>query len=353
VFKPSYKITDKIANDLSKIAELRTEILGSPIAPKLEFNLKREAVLDNTHSSTAIEGNKLTLEQVGDLAKGKDVAGTKKDKKEVLNYLAVLESIPEYAKHEKMNEKLILDIHKGITKGTLEQEADAGVYRDRQVFIGKTVFNGTTFKQEVVYTPPTAEEVPFLMDDWLAWINSEEVKNIHPVLYAGIGHYEFVRIHPFIDGNGRTTRMLVSLLLYKRGFDAKRIFHLDDYYNRDRKAYYSALGSVDKELRDLTNWLEYFTEGVRASLEELKKYLADVLGIIKKRPAGEDIELSSRQMGIIKYVHEKGKITNRELQEMLHVSHETAHKEFVKLLDLEILSQKGAGRGAYYELVDD
>ncbi len=83
-------------------------------------------------------------------------------------------------------------------------------------------------------------------------MNSEEARELDPLIEAGIVHYEFVRIHPFVDGNGRVTRILVTLILYLRGFDTKRFFCLDDYYDSDRQSYYRALQSIDQKTLDLT-----------------------------------------------------------------------------------------------------
>lgn len=102
------------------------------------------------------------------------------------------------------------------------------------------------------------------------WLNSDTAKELDSVIEAGIAHYEFVRIHPFVDGNERTARVLATLILYLRGFDAKQFFCLDDYYDSNRQAYYRALQSVNQETLDLTIWLEYFVEGVNISIETVK-----------------------------------------------------------------------------------
>lgn len=95
MFKPNFYYTNKIVNDLTQIAAARELILNSPFIPKLEVSLRREAIIKSAHSSTAIEGNRLSLEQVSDLAEGREVMATRKDKQEVLNYLSVLENIDE------------------------------------------------------------------------------------------------------------------------------------------------------------------------------------------------------------------------------------------------------------------
>lgn len=115
------------------------------------------------------------------------------------------------------------------------------------------------------------EDIPKLMKALIVWLNSPEAQALDPVIEAGIAHYEFVRIHPFVDGNGRSARVLSTLILYLRGFDAKQFFCLDDYYDSDRPAYYRTLQSVDQKTLDVTHWLEYFVEGVKVSIAVVKE----------------------------------------------------------------------------------
>lgn len=174
-FSPEYTIADKILNNLTSIASAREIIEHSLLIPKWEAKLRRQALLHNTHSSTAIEGNKLTLEQVKALAEGKDVAATQKDKQEVLNYLEALEKIANFA--QKGNTKVadLLNIHRIITKSTLQTNSDSGAFRNRQVYVGRRVFHGTNFYEEVEYMPPKTEEVPSLTDEFIQWLNLEKL----------------------------------------------------------------------------------------------------------------------------------------------------------------------------------
>ncbi len=270
-FKPKYTITEKILNNLTLIASAREVVEQAHLVPKWEASLRRQAKLRNTHSSTAIEGNQLTLEQVEALAEGKDVIATDKDKKEVLNYLEALDAVPSFAEKGKIKVEDLLNIHKMVSKDVLPDKTQSGAFRDRQVFVGRRVFNGTVFKSEVVYMPPKTEEVPHLVKEFIAWLNLDKTWETNPVLLAGIAHYEIARIHPFIDGNGRTARLLAALILYLSGFDHRRLFAFDDFYDRDRPAYYSALKTVQENDGDITKWLEYFTTGIAISVNEVKE----------------------------------------------------------------------------------
>jgi len=336
VFQPKFKYTHRTVNNLTKITQAREVILNAKIIPKWEISLRREALIRSAHSSTAIEGNKLTLEEVSQLALGRKIMATRKEKQEVLNYLNVLQNIQDYQNDGKVTEKLLLKLHKDITKETLDLPSDEENYRKVQVVVGNK------FTGEVVFTPPKTEKVPQLTKALLEWINQEI--ELHPVLNAGLSHYEFVRIHPFVDGNGRTARALATLILYIRDFDIKRFFTLDDYYDSDRKAYYAALKSVDKNTLDTTPWIEYFTDGVLISINGVKKKILSLS--IKK--SGPQIALTKKQMKIMEKIVTNGRITSKEIQEMFKISRQAVHKELKKMIELSVMEPRGEGKAVYY-----
>lgn len=174
MFKPKYSITPEILNNLIKTAEAKALLDNAYLVPKWEVALRKEALIKNAHASTAIEGNPLSLEQVSELAKGRDVMATRKAKAEVLNYLQVLESLPELADHEKITEKVILKIHKLLTRETLENPADSGVYRNRQVVIGNRLTG------VVIFRPPDTGDVPRLMREFVEWLNGKNAADTNP-----------------------------------------------------------------------------------------------------------------------------------------------------------------------------
>ena len=164
-------------------------------------------------------------------------------------------SHPSLEESSAIVEEILLEIHRFTVKGILS-DSSGGSYRKVRVVVG----NSKTGK--VTYIPPVHEEVPLLTRSYLEWLNSEEALDLMPTVQTGIAHYELARIHPFIDGNGRAARALATLILTKRGFDTKKFFALEEYYNEDRPAYYSALANADSKGGDLTEWLEYFLFGI-------------------------------------------------------------------------------------------
>ena len=345
MFKPKYRYTHKIVNSLTQIAVARELIINSPLIPKWGVELRREAIIHSAHSSTSIEGNRLSLEQVSELAQGREVIATRKDKQEVINYLRVLENIETLTEGKTIFEKDILNIHKRLTQKTLENPSDCGAYRTRYVVVANRLTG------EVIFRPPSNKEVQGLIRSLIKWLNSPETGALDPLIEAGIAHYEFVRIHPFVDGNGRTARVLATLILYLRGFDTKQFFCLDDYYDSDRQAYYRALRSVDQKTLDVTNWLEYFVEGVNVSTAAVKERVIRLSNERLRRTKRGQIALTERQMRIVELINKNEKITNRDVREMFKISDRAALKEIRKLLDLNVIKPEGKGRSLSYILV--
>src|SRR3989338_8286509 len=145
MFNPHFKYTQRIVNNLLKTNNARDVILNSKLIPKWEVSLRRDALIRSAHASTAIEGNKLTLEEVSQLAQGRKITATRKEKQEVLNYLNVLTNIQEYQENGKITEKLLLKLHKDITKDALENPQHEGTYRKIQVYVGNKITGEVVF----------------------------------------------------------------------------------------------------------------------------------------------------------------------------------------------------------------
>jgi Fic family protein len=305
----------------------------------MEVSLKRDALLKSAHHSTAIEGNPLTLNQVDKLAQGLKINAQKKAKQEVLNYLNVLKNLEKYPENGKITEKTVFKLHEDITHHPLEYTYLEGQYRTIPVHV-------INKKGEVVFTPPPDNVVPQEMQNFMEWINNG-FGDLNQVIAAGIIHYEFVRIHPFVDGNGRTARALAALFLYLMEFDIDRFFTLDEFYDNDRQAYYDALNSVDLNSRDLTKWLEYFLEGFLISIIEIKD---QILLFSPAKEGRKKIKLSEKHRKIIEYIHLNGQISNSEVQKLLNISRQGAYKDLRNLMDMDIVEKKGGSRSTYYVL---
>jgi Fic family protein len=347
VFRPKYKYTDKIIELLTKIAAAREVILNSPLIPRWEISLRKDAIIRSAHSSTSIEGNNLSLEQVSELAAGCKIMAKRKDKEEVLNYIHVLETLDALAKDREITEEAIKNIQQKLTVNTLEDKQDCGAYRCER---NKYVVVGNRLTGEISFRPPSNKELPQLMQDYVKWLNSADTHKLDPVIFAGIAHYEFVRIHPFVDGNGRTARVIAALILHVRGFDTKQFFCLDDYYDMDRNEYYHALRTVDPKKRDITKWLEYFVEGVAVSITSVRERVARLSSERVKTKTKGQIALTERQMRIVEHINKNDRITISEVALLYKITRQSALKEIDKMVKLGIVKREGKARASYYAM---
>ncbi|MGB4083001.1 MAG: Fic family protein, partial [Candidatus Fermentibacter daniensis] len=264
-FNPVFTITNRITAGLTSIERARGFLDAATLSEAWVNEMGRRALVLEAHHTTHIEGTRLTLDQAGRLLEGKLVPGADRDDVlELLNYKKAFEFVSEYVKDGgPITEGLVREIHKRLVDGVRGGAAAPGEYRRIQNYVVDSVTG------EIVYTPPPTHDVPIMMADLVYWLNKE--KAIHPVLVSGISQFQLVHIHPFLDGNGRTSRLLSTLCLYRAGYDFKRLFTISEYYDRDRPAFYRAIQSVREHGMDMTVWLEYFVEGLTAQLAEVRE----------------------------------------------------------------------------------
>jgi len=342
MFHPQFEISPGLLNLIAEIAGVRELILSSAILPQWDIRLKREAFLRMAHHSTAIEGNPLEPKQVAGLVGGKDVAARERDKREVLNYLDTLRWIDQLGERglKRLADNTILDIHNRLMEGLLPLES-LGKIRQEPV----AIFDRGG---RVVCQTPPAGQIPQLIGSLLAWLNGP-ADALHPVIVSAIAHYELVRIHPFLDGNGRTARLLATLILYLRGFDTKRFFALDEFYNDNLDRYYHALATADRT-GDLSGWLEYFAEGVAVSLKRVKEAIRELSLDSRLRESKGQIYLEPRQIRVLRSLQHQQRIRIADVQGMFSVTRETANRILEPLLSAGLIVRKGLGRATYYEL---
>lgn len=356
MFKPNYTITNRILKGIGTIEACREVIANAPLVPAWEARFREEAIIRTVHYGTHLEGNDLNLteaarvvelagaKKINDAENISGVVGKQRDIQEVINYRKVIEYIDGFEKKDKIDEKVIKKIHKLTTEKILEKE-EVGNFRKTQV----VVKNSKT--GEVTFRPPPAIEIYYQIKDFLKWLESKEAEAMHPVIAAGIVHYEIVRIHPFIDGNGRVARAVALLYLYKTGYDVKRFFSLEEHYDSDAASYYKALQSVDPEGKhELTGWLEYFCEGLAVELERVKEKVLHISRDLKlKEKIGEQIALSERQLKLIDYIQSYGFIQNQAFGEVLPmVSEDTVLRDLKDLIKKGIIKKEGSTKKARY-----
>ena len=343
-FNPKYTITPKINKALVEIERVRGFLDAVKLKDDWIADMQKKALILESHHSTHIEGTALSLEQAKSILDGKKVKGVSRDdERELLNYKKAMDFISKYlGKDDPVSEGIVRELHKILVKGVRGENADPGNYRKIQNY----VVNSRT--REVVYTPPAPLDVPHLMREFTEWVS--KAGDVSPILVAGIAQFQFVHIHPFIDGHGRTARLLSTLILYKTGYDFKRLFTISEYYDKDRPAYYQAIQTVRKRSMDMTTWLEYFVDGLRSQMEAIqdkgrKVVIADKAVAMLKEPG-----LNSRQEKIVRYLALNDQIDNEQCQKICKSIKRTATRDLKALVEKDVLEKRGAKKGTFYVL---
>jgi len=330
-FNPKYTITPKINKALVEIERVRGFLDAVKLKDDWIADMQKKALILESHHSTHIEGTALSLEQARSILEGNKVKGVNRDdERELLNYKKAMDFISKYlGKDDPISEGIVREVHKILVKGVRGENADPGNYRKIQNY----VVNSRTRK--VVYTPPTPLEVPHLMREFTEWINKAE--DVSPVLVAGIAQFQFVHIHPFIDGNGRTARLLSTLILYKTGYDFKRLFTISEYYDKDRPAYYQAIQTVRKNDMDMTTWLEYFVDGLRSQMAEIQAKGEQLIKQDSQLQKIKKIGLNKRQEKAVKRLIIKGTLSVNEYQSVASCIRRTAQRDLEELVEKKVV----------------
>ncbi len=331
-YEPAFTITPRLLSLLEEIAAFRERILTATIQVAWMPALQKDARVRNTHSSTAIEGNPLTLEQVRLLEEGQPLpTQPQRARREVLNYLAGLRFIERHARKRRITHEDILRLHAVMASDVMDQ-GDAGRYREIRVRVGR-------------YLPPAPELVSGLMAELLEWWNARSV-TWSPVLSSAIIHYQFEAIHPFADGNGRTGRALALWELYRRGFDTHHIFSIDEIYWENRPRYYAALDAVRTQGGDLTGWLEYTAGALHLTLERV--WLR-----IQQLSAGggrKKLVLRPKQEQLLRLLRDRQSLTPVQIREGIGVSKQGALDLLKPLIEAGLVQRIGTRKSGRYML---
>lgn len=291
----AFTFTPEIVRLLQRIERARTEVGLLILPPALAESLRTRARLRSTHFSTKIEGNRLSLaeaEQV--ILAGRNYRGRERDALEIKHYYQALAQVEAWVDSgAPISAEHICKLHAMIYTG---KRARPTPYRD-----GQNVIRDSAGR--LVYLPPEAKDVPQLMGELVGWLETNENEYPAPVL-AGVAHYQFVTIHPFFDGNGRTARSLATWILYRSGYDLGKFYALEEFYALDLPGYYAALEThphhnyyEGRASADITAWLVYFLTGMAAVFET-------VAGEVRQHAAGQNPE----QEALLRKLDRRGRI---------------------------------------------
>ena len=341
MFQPQYTITDRLLADIKRVNTLVNELNNRrfPHVVLVEFEKVARAV--SAYASTSIEGNPLPLTEIKKILKSKPTH-IRESEREVLNYNQALQELNKKLEAEKvkLSLDLILKIQRQITEGLLPK-FESGKLREKPVMVNDPQ------TRKVVYLPPDAKDVKPLMKDLVEFVNNN-INKIDPLIIAGIFHKQMVIIHPFMDGNGRTTRLAAKVLLAEMGLNTFNLFSFENYYNKNITKYFQTVGEFGNYYElvnkiNFTSWLEYFTEGIIDELLRVQKTLPEV-GI------SPETNLQPHHLKILEFIKEKGFIADRDYAKLVGRAKATRALDFKKLIELELISRKGKGKATYYIL---
>jgi Fic family protein len=330
-FLPRFQINPVLLNHVEAIAVLRERIQSVAVQVSWIPALQKDTRARNAHSSTAIEGNPLTLEEVRAVEAGETLAVPGRVRREVVNYFAALRHIEKQASKKRLIHDDVFRLHK-IVAGKVMDQGEAGRYRTIRVRVGE-------------FVPPAPEDVSGLMFELLEWWNTESLR-LSPALSSAIVHHRFETIHPFADGNGRTGRALALWDLYRRGFDSHHIFSVDEFYWEDRPRYYAALDAVRRNGDDLTSWLEYSAEGLQQTLDRVWQRIQHLTASSGNRK----VVLRPRQEQLLQLLRVRGTLSPRELWDGLAISKQGAMDLLRPLMKAGLVRRVGTQKNGRYVL---
>jgi Fic family protein len=362
MYQPNFTITNNLLTYISRIEAAKEVIDHAALVPAWDAKFRDDALTRTVHYGTKIEGNDLTQAQAEqvvrmttiadpkDLAEKTGIMARERDIQEVINYRNVMQWIDQWDHFVQKSSELSEDILKTLHKLTTEKIIDrqyVGTFRDKQVVVRSAV-NGS-----VAFRPPIAAEIPYFVEEFFQWLNSPESQQIHPIFRAAITHYQLVYIHPFIEGNGRTARAMATLVLYSSGYDFKKFFSIEKYFDDDVERYYLALLSVQQqEKSDLTYWLEYFCYGLAIEIDKVKQQVLKLSKDLKlKQQLGQQVALSERQIVLLELLQNQGQVTSQDAQSVLpNVSVDTILRDLKDLLNKGVIEKSGVTKGVTYRL---
>jgi Fic family protein len=303
----------------------------SRIVPDVDLFISLHVVKEASDSSR-IEGTQTNIDEV--LRPVEEIAPERRDDwQEVQNYIQAMNEAIVALNELPLSNRLLRNTHRTLLQGVRGEHKQPGEWRRSQNWIG-----GTSL-QDAVFIPPSHQEVPALMGDLEKFWHNEEIDVPHLIRIA-IGHYQFETIHPFLDGNGRIGRLLITLYLISNGLLAKPSLYLSNYFEKNRAAYYDAF-TVVRGTNDIGHWLRFFLRAVR---ETARTGVDTFEAILRMR---SDVEARTISLGqragnarsALTLLYRRPLITVNEMAYHLGVTHQTANRLVRDLVRLDILRE--------------
>lgn len=294
--------------------------------------VRREAV-----ASSRIEGTQASL---SDLYRSEvDTAAANDETAEVQRYLAATRRAHDLAQDLPITQRLILDVHATLLEGVRGEEKSPGEYRRSPVWIGD---HGSTL-ETAVFVPPIPEHLPELLSDWERFVN-DDGRTLPALVQAALMHYQFETIHPFLDGNGRVGRLLISVLLHARNRLTHPLLYLSHYFESHRSQYYDRLQAV-RETGDIEGWLLFFLHAVKVQADDAVERSRNLIRIREEYHA-EAIKERSNLAGLVDILLRNPFVTVKSVERELGLTNQGARNLVRRAESRGWLSSIGAqGRG--------
>lgn len=330
---------------IAKIDELKGRwIAGANLSPQTLGRLKRSVLVTSSGASTRIEGAKLSDEEVEKVIKGLNIQKfSDRDEQEARGYFELLEKVFSMPKEKlKFSESIIKSYHKELLKYVSKDERHRGEYKPQDNKV--EMFDKDGKPIGVMFEPTSAYLTPKEMSELVEWtVASQGGKKYHPLLVVGSFVVEFLKIHPFQDGNGRLSRILTNMLMLMTGYDYMPYVSHEKLIEDNKADYYIALRKSQKSFNSKNStiipWLEFFLNIVLRQSEAAVKLMS-----------GESMEtiLTLKQLAVWDYIQSHDEATSGEMAKALKMPKPTVNQAIDKLLNLKKIERLGMGRGVRY-----
>lgn len=325
----NWEITDAQLNQLlSEANRYLGELNGlSQVIPDIDFFIVMHIIKEATTSSK-IEGTQTSIEEV--LLKKEELNPEKRnDWQEVHNYMEAMNQAIQQLEKLPLSNRLLRNTHETLLQGVRGSQKMPGEFRTSQNWIG-----GATLA-DAIFIPPHHQEVSDLMSDLELFLNDEGLFTPH-LIKIGIAHYQFETIHPFLDGNGRIGRLLITLYLVAQKILLKPTLYLSDFFERNRQLYYDNLNIVRTQ-NNLTQWLKFFLVGVIETSQKAIQTFKEIVQLREKIEKKDILTLGkkvSNAQKLVLQLYKQPLITIPEIAKNIECSIQTANtltKDFVKI----------------------
>ena len=328
--------------DIQQLLSEADRMLGelnafSQLIPDVDFFIRMHITKEATQSSR-IEGTRTTIEDA--LLDKQDIDPEKRDDwEEVQNYISAINHAIKQLETLPLSNRLLKYTHKILMTGVRGEGKHPGEFRNSQNWIGVSLKNA-------IFVPPHQNEVVDLMSDLEKFFHNEELKTPHLIKIA-IAHYQFETIHPFLDGNGRLGRLMITLYLASFGLLNKPALYLSDYFERNKTQYVDCLMAV-RESGQLKQWLIFFLHGVVETAANSIQVFKDILALKLRVEQGVLPRFSTRRQenvqSLIRHLYQDPVVSIKEVAALLNIKTNTAAALVSDFVKYGVLTELTGGR---------